>query len=413
MGAQSNIKYNFEEIKEVFNTLNTNHNHFVNSNDICTPMECVKEMFDSVPQEFWDRKDIKILDSCCGNGNFHAYAVTKTDINNLYFNEINEKRIENLKSYFGENIHFTNNDFLSFEEIEEYDMVVSNPPYAKFNGEKRVSKNHNLSRAFIEKAIKITKPNGYILFIVPNNWMSYADRNALPSILSQYQFIHLDINGAKKWFPSIGSSFTWFLIKKCPNKYPFEIHNGYTIKDIQFSKLDIGTKFIPLYFSEIVRSIFNKTVNNDTLPKYKIETSSNLHKYTQHSHLQNFQDRNHPYKVHHTPSQIIWSDIPHKYQCGYKVYLSLTNQYGTFIDKDAGMTQSIAFVRCENENEAIKIKEELDNEIYIFINNLTRYGNFNNIRVLQHLPILGTFMLTKEENQFIKEFNAKYYGKTK
>lgn len=407
----NNITYDFDEIKSLFNNLNKDKNHFNNSNDICTPMECVKEMFDSVPEEFWKRKNIKILDSCCGNGNFHAYAVTKTKLSNLYFNEINEKRIKNLINYFGDNINFTNKDFLQFEDKEVYDMVVSNPPYAKFNGEKRVSKNHNLSRAFIEKAINITKPNGYILFIVPNNWMSYSDRNKLPYILSQYQFIHLDINGAKKWFPTVGSSFTWFLLHKVPNEKPVKIVNSYIIKDIQYAIIDKNVNYIPLYYSETVRSIMNKTVNDKSLPKYKIETSSDLHKYTQSMHLSNVKDELHKFKIHHTPSQIVWSDRPHKFQDGYKVYLSLTNQFGTFIDNNSGMTQSIAFIRCENEQQAKQVESELNNEVYKFINNITRYGNFNNIRVLQSLPKWGSFLLTDEENKFIKEFNVKYYGK--
>ena len=408
---KANIKYNFEEIKKIFNCLNKDYSHFNTSNDICTPMECVKEMFDSVPEEFWNNKNIKILDSCCGNGNFHAYAITKTNLKNLYFNEINEKRIKNLKEYFGENINFTNKDFLEFEDKEKYDMVVSNPPYAMFNGGKRVSKNHNLSRAFIEKAIKITKPGGYILFIAPNNWMSYSDRNILPKLLSQYQFLHIDIHGAKKWFPQVGSSFTWFLLRKVPNIDKVKIINKYIIKDVQYAQIDKNINFIPLYYSEMVRNILNKTINNKSLPKYKIETSSNLHRYTKSSHLNETPNEIYKYKIHHTPSQVVWSDIPHKFQEGYKVYLSLTNQYGLFVDKDAGMTQSIAYILCKDEKEAIKVKQELENDVYVFLNNITRYGNFNNIRVLQSFPIWGTFKLTKEEQGFIKEFNNKYYGK--
>ena len=91
------LSKNFNEIKNYFNRLNQDLSHFTNSNDICTPMDCVKEMVDKIPQEFWERKNIKILDCCCGNGNFHGYISTKTNLNNLYFNEINPSELPILK----------------------------------------------------------------------------------------------------------------------------------------------------------------------------------------------------------------------------------------------------------------------------------------------------------------------------
>lgn len=399
-------------IRRYFDKLNEDKSHFVNSNDICTPIGCVKEMVDKIPCDFWQKEDIKVLDCCCGNGNFHAYIGTKTKLDNLYFNEINEKRIENLKDYFGDNINLTTKDFLTFKDIAEYDMVVANPPYAKFTEGKRTSKNHNMSRDFIEKALKVLKPNGYLLFIVPNNWMSFADRNTLPMILSEYQFIYLDIHGAKKYFPKVGSSFTWFILQKTPNKNPFTVCNNYYKKDKQTVTLDKGSKYIPLYYSEIVRSIFNKTINNESIEKYPIETSSNLHKFTKKDLIVDTPDPEHLYKLWHTPSQVVYSSVPHKYQDGYKVFISLTNQFDTFVD-NCGMTQSIAFIRCKSKEEAEKIKADLQAPIYKFLNNLTRYGNFNNERILERLPVLGTFELTEEENQFVKEFNEIYYSSSK
>jgi hypothetical protein len=58
-------KSTFDEIKYFFDKLNFDETHFVNSNDICTPINCVKEMVDSIPNDFWNRKNLKILDSCC------------------------------------------------------------------------------------------------------------------------------------------------------------------------------------------------------------------------------------------------------------------------------------------------------------------------------------------------------------
>lgn len=402
----------FDKIKNHFDTLNHDKSHFVNSNDICTPMDCVKQMVDSIPNDFWLKNNLKILDSCCGNGNFHAYISTKTSLKNLHFNEINQKRITNLKNYFGDKVNITIKDFLKFDNSTKYDLIVSNPPYAKFNEKGRVSKNHNLARDFIKKALDLTKKDGYILFIVPNNWMSFSDRNILPKELTQYQFIHLDIHGAKKWFPGVGSSFTWFLLKKSPNKTPFTVCNNYFIKNTTTVKIDPHQNFIPLYLSQKVHDILKKTVNNPYLPKYKTETSSDLHKTTKKQFLSSTKDSIFKYKIIHTPTQTVWSNKPHKFQNGWKIFISLTNQYQTFID-NCGMTQSIAFIQCKNKEESLRIKKELESPIYKFINNITRYGNFNNIRVLQNLPLLNTIHLTKEEEKTIKQFNEKYYGNKK
>jgi hypothetical protein len=49
------------------------------------------------------------------------------------------------------------------------------------------------------------------------------------------------------------------------------------------------------------------------------------------------------------------------------------------------MTQSIVFIMCANEEEA-KIFTDTTTSA-VFINNICRFGNFNNIRILQHFPI--------------------------
>lgn len=403
----------YEQIKNYFDTLNDDVSHFANRNDICTPIDCVKTMIDSIPIDFWKQENIKILDPCCGNGNFGGYISTLTNLNNIYFNEISEKRIENLVHYFGEDINLTQKDFLKFDVSIDgtFNLIVANPPYAKFMDDgTRASKNHNLSRAFIEKALELTKDNGYILFIVPNNWMSFADRNNLPKFLTQQTILALDIHGAKKWFSNVGSSFTWFLVQKRPNdnKTFATIYNNYYLCDTQKALFIPESNFIPLYYSDTVRTILEKTINNDKLEKYKVETTSYLHKTTKKEHIVNTQDSTHPYRLIHTPTQTVWSDIPHKYQNGYKVFIPTTNQYKPFVDNDCGMTQSIAFIQCENKEEANNICAALNKPIYHFLNNITRYGNFNCNRVLERFPVDGTFTLTEKEQKLINDFNKAY-----
>ena len=404
-------KFQFAEIRAHYDALDRDSSHFVNRNDICTPLGCVQQMVDTVPNAFWRQPNLKVLDACCGNGNFHAYIATKTNLENLYFNEINARRVRNLKQYFGDRIHLTTQDFLTYYESEQFDMVVANPPYAKFTNGVRTAKNHNMARAFIAKALRITKAGGYLLFIVPNNWMSFSDRNKLPRLLSRYQFRHLNIHGAKQWFPQVGSSFTWFLLQKIANAEPFTIENHYVLRNTKRVTLPSDVNFVPLYYDRMVARIVRKVVAQPAV-KYAVETSSDLHKYTKQELFATTESQTHPYKIRHTPTQTIWSRRPHKFQYGPKVFLSLTNQYRTFIDA-CGMTQSIAFIRCRSRREAARVKAELDHPVFRFINNITRYGNFNNIRVLQNLSRLGSFKLTQQEESFVQRFNDAYYGKSK
>jgi len=77
------------------------------------------------------------------------------------------------------------------------------------------------------------------------------------------------------------------------------------------------------------------------------------------------------------------------------------------------MTQSIVFILCSNEEEAQKYLQILQHPLYLFINNICRWGNFNNIRILQSFPIpdivysgnhreiYDYFNITKEEEEYI------------
>lgn len=409
----------YKKIKKFYDALNLDKYHFINSNDICTPMGCVEEIVDKIPLELWSRKNLSILDPSCGNGNFSAYIYQKllnrrNEIKNiLYFNDLNIIRLENVKKIFGNDFIITKKDFLEFDNEKKYDLIISNPPYAKIldNG-KRAAKNHNLSRIFIFKALQMIKDNGYIVFIVPDNWMSFSDRNILPRLLSGYQFIWLNIHGAKKWFPQVGSSFTWFILKKEENTKDFTVENFYKKNDITITSLKKGVDFIPLYYSNLVKSILEKTIyrNNE---KFKIKTSSYLHKYTKKNLFSITESDEFKYKIIHTQSQTIWSKIPHLYQNTYKVFISLTSNYTTFVD-NCGMTQSIAFIECANKNDAVKMSKVLMHPLYIFLNNICRFGNFNNIRVLQKFPFSGDenvyslFNISTEEKRLINEINSRF-----
>lgn len=388
---------------EYFDELNKDLTHYNSTNDICTPMGCVKEMVDAIPDELWSRPQIKVLDPSAGNGNFPAYISTKTNPSNITANEINPKRLANMRSYFGEKINITSIDFLKYPN-EKFDLIITNPPFAKFMEDgKRAAKNHSLSREFVKKAIELVNEDGYLVFVLPDNWMSYADRNTLPQILTQMRILTLNIGEAKHWFPKVGSSFTWFVIQNRPNDgTPTQIIMP---NQCETAIIDKGVPCIPLKYNEIVRSLFNKVVFNEN-EKYKVETTSDLHRTTKKTLLSAEPDDVFKYEVIHTPNQTLWASRPHKWQEGWKVFLPTTTYYNPFIKNNVGLTQSITCIRCENEDEANRVCSELSEKVYKVIIDLTRYGNFNNQRVLQHLSLRKTFTLTDEETAFINQYKC-------
>jgi tRNA1(Val) A37 N6-methylase TrmN6 len=415
----------FNEIKQYYDeSLNKDKSTYKSSNDEPTPIDCITEMISKIPEDLWNKQELCILDPCCGNGNFFIpiifellkYHDKQTILEKiLHFNDINESRLQNVKSVFCNckyNLQITNQNFLSSFDNKKYDLIVANPPYAKLleNG-KRASKNHNLIKDFIEKALSQLKPGGYLLFITPDNWMSYADRNVLIEIITSLQIIHLDIHTAKKHFKKIGSSFTWYIIQNCPFYKNINISGIWKKKEYTSQVVSQKRKYIPLLYNEIVESILSKTIDTD-LKKFDVKTSSDLHKYTKAQFISDQQSEIFNYKLIHTPTQTVYASRAHKFQEGYKVFISTTDKYSVFVD-NCGMTQSIVFIMCLNQQQANEYKLVLEHPLYVFINNICRWGNFNNIRILQSFPIpkieysgnhdeiYNYFNLTKQEIEYI------------
>ena len=416
----------YDELKIEYNEiLNTDKSTYKSSNDEPTPIECIEEMLNKIPQELWERENLKILDPCCGNGNFGLPIMNelqkkydkKTILENtLFFNDINIDRIKNVEKIYCKNkynLNITQKNYIDDIFSDKYDLIVANPPYAKIleNG-KRSSKNHNLIKCFIEKTLELLKEDGYLMFITPDNWMSNSDKNTLILKLTELQIIHLDIHSAKKYFKKIGSSFTWYIIQNKPFYKNINISGIWKGKNYISDVRSGIRKYIPLYYNSIILNILLKTVDNINLLKFKIETSCDLHRFTKKTEISDIKNDKFIYKLIHTPKQTVWASRPHKFQEGYKLFISTTDKYSTFID-NCGMTQSIVFIKCNTKTEAEKYKAILDHPLYIFINNICRYGNFNNIRILQSFPIpnineinedtiYNYFNITNEEIKFIK-----------
>ncbi len=112
------------------------------------------------------------------------------------------------------NVGFRDEDFLLWETAQRFDVVLGNPPYGIIGNEshypisalKQVKSEYkkrsttwrgkyNIYGAFIEKSVKLLKPNGELCLIVPATWLVLDDFILLRKFLSEQGELHIHYLG--------------------------------------------------------------------------------------------------------------------------------------------------------------------------------------------------------------------------
>lgn len=383
-------KYVDIDIYEFYDKLNKDESHMDSKDDICTPMECVKKMINYIPNEFWNRPNIKILDPCAGNGNFGAYCMTKTSLNNIWFNEISKIRFKNCKKILKPK-HIWNKDFFTINT--KWDLIMANPPYSGGG-----NKNRSISNAFIEHSIDLLNDNGYLCFVTPNNWMTYNNNNTtLKRLLKEGSFIVID-NDVKKYFNGVGSSFTIFIWQKAVLSNKTYVVNNYLKKDIQKGvRIYKNLKFIPLYISQEVLKIVRKTVGSRENKRFFYRCD--LHNFTQEQYLSDVKDSKFKYKTIHTARKIRYASKKQDIYDKWNIIIPLSTYYIPKVMNKVNVTQSVGYISFNTKKEADDYLKIIENPYYKLVIHLTRYGNFNNIMVLKHLKFDEEINFTAKEKE--------------
>ena len=362
-------------------------------------MECVKLMLDYIPNKFWNQESLKILDPCCGNGNFGAYCKFKTSLKNIWFNDINATRLANCKKILNPKNIFSA-DALSIDSFDQWDLIMANPPYSGGG-----NKNRSLSNDFIEHSIKLLKAGGYLCFVTPNNWMTYNnDNKTLQALLNQGSFVVID-NDIKKFFSGVGSSFTVIVWQKNVYNNKTYIKNNYLVKDEQYEVSIPNTlPFIPLYISQNVINIINKCIQSKN---NKFNYRCDLHNFTKKELLNDEKTDVFIYETIHTARKTRYAKIKQNIYDKWIIIIPLSTYYIPFIRTHVNTTQSVGYFEFDTENDAKKYMDVISHPWYKLIIHLTRYGNFNNIMVLKHLRFDDDINFTEIELEEINKLISK------
>lgn len=165
-------------------------------------------------------KNKKILDPCCGTGNFLLNLPEHISFNQIYAMDIDSEStyIAKLNMAIKYNIHDTKklnehistNNFLKFDTDEKYDFILGNPPwgYNFSNDEKKYLTSRYYSAfgnniesfdLFIEKSKDLLNKNGIISFILPE---------ALLNVKSHYKIREIILNNFDiKYLEYLGNAF--------------------------------------------------------------------------------------------------------------------------------------------------------------------------------------------------------------
>lgn len=247
-----------------------------------------------VPLDIWRDPNTKWLDPANGIGNFPVIAYYMLDYqldengkeakyrgdknkdkrrkhiieNMLYMIELDKGNCATSRSIFKKidseakpNICCTNSLTLTDEKIkskfgiDRFDVVMGNPPYQP----------SQLWEKFILKSLKNINNNGFISFVVPSSWTSYT--SDAWKILNDYNI--KIINSSKylkeKYFPNVGSTFSYFLVEKSDkNNEKTTIINETTLFLMKLNK----NILLPKIVSPISLSINEKVLTNNLDGKF-------------------------------------------------------------------------------------------------------------------------------------------------
>lgn len=396
--CESMVGASFDRLAEYYEALNNDLSHQASKDDVCTPLECVKTMLDYVPDEFWDRENIRVLDPCCGNGNFGAYCQFKTDMDNIWFNELNPTRFANCKKILAP-AHICCGDAfdLKGDFAGKWDLIMANPPYSGGG-----NKNRSVSNDFIEYSVDLLNDGGYLCFITPNNWMSYNNHSStLKKLLNNGSFVVID-NDAKKFFPKVGSSFTIFVWQKGVFDNATTVVNNYLVKDVQRGvAIPRDLPFIPLYVSQPIIGVLQKAIQKEENGfKYRCD----LHNFTQSELLSDEKNKDFAYETVHTPRKTRYAKIKQDIYDKWVIIVPLSTYYVPYVRHRVNTTQSVGYFAFDKKGDASKYMKIITRPCFKVIVHLTRYGNFNNIMVLKHLAFDRPLNLNNDEVKEIRKF---------
>ena len=408
--------------------------------EVFTPMTLVNEMLDTLPEEVWKNPNLKWLDPAAGMGNFPVavymrlmeglkYVKGYEDEekrrkhileNMLYMVEIDKTNVFMMRKIFCGKIYKLNifeGSFLDYKNNIIFDIIAGNPPYQNTDDDgKRRALLNNLWSVFIDRSFNnLLKDNGYLLFITPYSWMTPGFKHK--DIFYNNYIIYLNIKECEKYFKGVGSSFSYYLIKKTKVKRETTVICQYDKKIYESKMLIDDILFLPTLLSDKSLSIIRKFYNNK-LAKVSFQKSGELDHWYHKDLIGKCNKTTFKYPILHTSShKNVCSKIKHSLAGKNKILLNTSGYLEPIYDAGKyGFTEAQLYILTNNKNYV----DVLNSKLYKFICKICKWSGFNSLSIFKNLPYIEKFnndeelydyfKLTRKEINLIEE-NTKEFDK--
>jgi hypothetical protein len=390
--------------------------------EVFTPIPLIEQMLDKLPIEVWSNPNLKWVDLANGMGNFMIIIYFRLmkgliDIisdeelrkkhileNMLYMSELNKKNCFLTKQIFDINnnykLNIYNGDSLTLDtkkiwNIEEFDIIVGNPPYQAVSDTGIVKGGgNNLYTKFIYKSDSLLKDNGFLLYITPPTFFSIGrsnnkdDMNIRKDIFNNYFIHYINLEECSKYF-NVGSKFIYYLIQKKnelnPNIQVICKYNKNIYESIINQELFNCSDFLPYLLTNESLSICNKIKIIDN----KIDLFHSPDNRSDKKHVLKIRDNEHKYPIQATGNQIVYSSKICKNQYDKKILMSRSGYLNPFYDDGINGVGGDCFcILVQNKIDADYLIKLINSNLYKFYIEANKWSGFHHMDVLKSLPYI-------------------------
>lgn len=286
----------------------------------------------------------------------------------------------------------------------KFDCLVTNPPYQDSSHKE---KKNTLWRKWLTFNEKIVNKGGVFSLIIPSSWMGSSPvlkENFLIEKKIKYNITVINRDECKKHFPSIGSTFSYFIMENKDYEYNTCVISKNINKTIEVTNnLNLNDCIVDVFpkdLTEIGLSIINKTINSNV---EKLGIINNTYNHSVHkTKWSKIESDEFCYPIQNTPSKLYWFNYAHPHQGLLKLLIPTTTYFRNQMITTNGVTQSFCYFLINENLDSNIVSNNINNKLYDYLNECFRYANWNSVNLLRKLPNLP--MDVRLTNNEIYEF---------